>query len=298
MLKKIIVVSLVLTVIAAAVAAFAYRSYAKDNQDASASSIPVLEQQTVGNSDLTSQTAGTNGQPVEPQTLALGAAGDPWQASGVITALDDNGLTLSLENGESVYIELGPPSYWQTQDLTLQQGQQITVVGTISDGIIHANEVQLTENQVLQVRNDQGQPMWSGGVSRGQGANSGQADGEHTPDPQAQIDEWITINGTLTSFQGSTMTIATSQGELISFKTGQPRFFAAQGISFQVGEELLVVGYYDNGQFVAGDITQVSTGLRLMLRDPNGRPLWAGPGSSNGNSNSAGNGNRQGGGQP
>jgi hypothetical protein len=91
------------------------------------------------------------------------------------------------------------------------------------------------------------------------------------------------------------MTIATSDGELISFKTGQPRFFANQGLSLQVGEELTVVGYYDNGQFVAGEITQVSTGSRLMLRDPNGRPLWAGPGNSNGNANGAGNGNRQGG---
>ena len=40
----------------------------------------------------------------------------------------------------------------------------------------------------------------------------------------------------------------------------------------------------------AGEITQLSTGLRVMLRDPNGRPLWAGPGSGNGNGN-GGNGN-------
>jgi hypothetical protein len=298
MLKKFVVGSLVLTTIAAAVAAFAYQSYAKDNSGASSEAIPVLAQQTVRNSDLSPQTVDTSEQPVEPQTLAQGAAGDPWQASGVITTLDDNGLTLSLESGESVYIELGPPSYWQTQDNTLQQGQQITVVGTINDGIIHATEVQLTENQVLQVRNDQGQPMWSGGVSQGQGANSSQGDGTHTPDPQAQVDEWITINGTLTAFQGSTMTIATSDGELISFKTGQPRFFADQGVTLQVGEELTVVGYYDNGQFVACEITQVSTGSRLMLRDPNALPLWAGPGNSNGNANGAGNGNRQASGQP
>jgi hypothetical protein len=36
---------------------------------------------------------------------------------------------------------------------------------------------------------------------------------------------------------------------------------------------------------MAGDITQISTGMRVLLRDPNGRPLWAGPGSGNGNGN-------------
>ena len=46
---------------------------------------------------------------------------------------------------------------------------------------------------------------------------------------------------------------------------------------FQVGDEIVVLGYYDGDQFMAGDITQASTGLRVMLRDPNGRPLWAGP---------------------
>jgi len=48
--------------------------------------------------------------------------------------------------------------------------------------------------------------------------------------------------------------------------------------------------------FMAGDITQVSTGLRVMLRDPNGRPLWAGPGNSGGNGGgSGGNGGGNGG---
>jgi len=46
---------------------------------------------------------------------------------------------------------------------------------------------------------------------------------------------------------------------------------------------------------MAGEISQLSTGLRVMLRDPNGRPLWAGPGSGNGNSGSGNSGNGNGG---
>ncbi|MFN2280876.1 MAG: hypothetical protein ACK2TZ_03365, partial [Anaerolineales bacterium] len=77
----------------------------------------------------------------------------------------------------------------------------------------------------------------------------------------------------------------TTGGEIITFQTGQPRFFSSQGITFKVGDEIVVVGYYQDSQFMAGDITQKATGLRVLLRDPNGRPLWAGPGNGNGNGN-------------
>jgi hypothetical protein len=297
MLKKIVVGILILSVLGAVVAVFAYQALSKDDQITSADSIPVLEQQTTGITQESQQEVDST-TPGEPQAVAQGAEGDAWQATGTIAEFDDNGLTMDLDNGESVYVELGPPDYWQTQGITFQEGQQVSVVGTINDGMIHAFEVQLPGEQILQIRNEQGQPMWSGGVSRGKGQNNGQSDGEHKPDPQAQVDEWVTINGSLIAFQGGNMTVSTPEGELISFSTGQPRFFADQGITLQVGEDLIVVGYEDNGQFVAGEITQVSTGSRVMLRDPNGRPLWAGPGNGNGNGNNGnGNGNRQAGGQ-
>jgi hypothetical protein len=51
---------------------------------------------------------------------------------------------------------------------------------------------------------------------------------------------------------------------------------------------------------MAGDITQVSTGLKVLLRDPNGRPLWAGSsnngGGGNGGGGNGGGGNGNGGG--
>ena len=77
--------------------------------------------------------------------------------------------------------------------------------------------------------------------------------------------------------------MATAEGDILSFKTGQPRFFAAQGVTFHVGDDITLIGFYQGAEFKAGDITQVSTGLRVMLLDPNGRPLWAGPGNGGGN---------------
>ncbi len=280
MLKKTLLAILFVSVIGAGGAAVAYQSATPDTENA-AEAVISPQSQALAQSNQPEQAQ--DNQPENPVGAAEGLAGETWQATGIIAALDDFGMDLILESGENVYVELGPPEYWQAQDVALQAGQTLTVIGTINEGMIHATQVQLADGQTLQLRGEDGQPMWSGGVENGQGQSSGSADGERTPDPQAQVDEWITIEGTLMAFQGGSMTIGTPEGELLTFQTGQPRFFAEQGVTFQVGDEIIVVGFYEGEQFSAGEITQVSTGLRVMLRDPNGRPLWAGPGNGNGN---------------
>jgi hypothetical protein len=61
----------------------------------------------------------------EPQVLAQGTMGDPWQETGTIAALDDLGLTLATTAGE-FYVELGPSSYWQTQGVSLAEGDTVS----------------------------------------------------------------------------------------------------------------------------------------------------------------------------
>ena len=215
--------------------------------------------------------------------------GEPYQTSGTIIELDDFGMTVQLATGESQYIELGPPDYWQAQGVDLAVGKIAFIDGSINEDQVHASTVILDDGQILTLRSVDGQPMWSGGITNGQGQSAAAADGSHTPDPQAmvQADEWVTLNGSLLSFQGGSMTMATDTGEVISFQTGQPRFFSAQGITFQIGDEISVLGFYSGEQFSAGEVTQLATGARVMLRDPNGRPLWAGPGAGNGNGTAA-----------
>lgn len=291
MLKKIILGALLVTVIGAGGTALAYNIVTQETEVVATTPAPLANGKGY-NAEQTGQLPDQDLQG-EPNLATEGAMGDPWNQTGTITDIDDYGFQLALQNGENVYIELGPPDYWQNQNVDLQIDQSATVDGTIIEDMIHATQVVLADGQTLQLRSDEGQPLWSGGVTNGQGQNANQGDGEHVPDPQAQVDEWITIEGTLMSFQGGNMTMSTPDGEIIAFQTGQPRFFNEQGITFSVGDEIVVVGFYEGEQFMAGDITQVATGLRVMLRDPNGRPLWAGPGNSNGNGN-GGNGNQGG----
>ena len=291
MLKKIIISVLVITVLGAAGAALAYNAYNQETAVAATNLNPLADQQD-SSLQADQPAAAVQGEPV-----AQGLEGEAWEATGNITALDDYGFEFTTASGENVYVELGPPDYWQQQNVELTDGQLVMVSGSLNDSIVHAETVTLADGQELTIRSETGQPMWSGGVSNSRGQNGQSATGDHIPDPQATVDEWITLTGTLVSFQGGSMTMSTSDGDLISFQTGQPRFLAEQGVTFQVGDQISVVGFYEGEQFSAGDITQLSTGLRVMLRDPNGRPLWAGPGNSNGSGNggNGGSGNGNGG---
>jgi hypothetical protein len=287
MFKKIAIGLLALTVFGAGSAAMVYKAITVE--PVSAAEEVLMQGQAHGNDAAGQGQQSQQGVPQGNQEMvAEGSHGEPWIETGVIVTIEDAGFEMTLENGETAFVELGPPTYWTTQGITLEVGQSISVDGSIDEGMIHATAVTTSDGQVLQVRSESGQPLWSGGASNKQGQNG---NSEHSGEGQFQVDEWITIEGILMSFQGGNMTMSTSEGEILSFKTGQPRFFANQGTTFQVGDEIIVVGFYQGEEFQAGDITQVSTGLRVMLRDPNGRPLWAGPGNGGGGGNGRGNGN-------
>lgn len=276
MLKRIVVGILGLTVLAAGGAAALYQS----TQSASAAPLQA-----------------TTNAVTAPQA----SVGDPWTASGTITTLDTIGFTLSASDGTSTYVELGPASYWQAQGVTLAVGDSVTVNGYAADGLYHAGMVTLASGQTLTLRDPIGRPLWSGGAGNGNagnGAGNGQSNGganglkngSGVPQPQAQVDEWITVKGTITAMNTNSITVRTTANETLTIQMGKPSFAQAQGITFKVGDEVSVVGFYEGTQFSAGEITQLSTGLRLMLRDPNGRPLWAGQGSNAQGQNGAGNG--------
>lgn len=286
MLKKIIIGVLFITVVGAGAAAIAFNMGNKDAARAVATPNPLASNEQQNSAVQLDQTQAA----VQNEPVAQGLEGEPYEAVGNITAIDDYGFDFTTDSGGTVYIELGPPDYWQSQDIDLSEGQLVTVSGSINEDMIHATTVIVADGQVLTLRTNSGQPMWSGGVENSRGQNGQQADGDHIPEPQAQVDEWITLEGRLMSFQGGNMTMSTANGSLINFQTGQPRFFAEQGVTFQVGDQISILGFYEGEQFMAGEITQLSTNFRVMLRDPNGRPLWAGPGNSNGNGN-GGNGN-------
>jgi hypothetical protein len=65
---------------------------------------------------------------------------------------------------EPIIVHVGPLSYLQNQGFTVQSGDAITVRGArVKEGapVLIAAEL-WTQNQSIQLRNDQGQPAWRG----------------------------------------------------------------------------------------------------------------------------------------
>lgn len=214
------------------------------------------------------------------QQQALATVGDPWTAVGTITAFDNAGMTLALADGSTIYVELGPSHYWQAQPVTLAVGDEVTVVGFYNGEQYHAATVITVDGSQLIVRTPEGLPLWSGGAQGGQGqqgAGNGYAGGQAGAVIVAP-EQWITFEATVMAVNRSTLTVQTMTGETLTLQLGQPTFAQSQGVNFAPGDAIRVTGYWQETTFRAGDIVKLATGEHLMLLDPNGRPLWGGPG--------------------
>ncbi|MBI1281850.1 MAG: hypothetical protein GC179_27240 [Anaerolineaceae bacterium] len=279
MFKKILVGTLVLTLAAAVVIGLT------DSRPTSSVSAQEISATAPVNNGSEQNTAGGTGQQQSLQNV-----GDPWTGIGIITAFDTTGITLSLVNNTSVYVELGPSSYWQSQGVTLAVGDHVTVQGFFNGDQYHAAQVTTIEGTTLHIRSESGQPLWSGGSSE-QNGQGGTGQGQE----QIPADQWETITGTITAVYSNNLTIKTNDNTTITIQLGRQDFIQGQSVVFTTGDKVEVLGFWQNEQFQAGQITNTSTNQRLLLRDPNGRPLWGGPGRNGSGGQGNGNGNSNGG---
>jgi hypothetical protein len=242
----------------------------------------------------------------EQQVQAESMVGDPWSGIGTIIALQTNGITLQRADGSQIFVELGPSHFWQGQDITLTVGEQVTVVGFFNGENYHSATVIKADGTQLSLRTETGQPLWSGGGSANaqtstltgaqtgaQNANGNTNGSGNAAAPQVAPEDWITVDGTVTGVGTQALTMQTQTGEMLTLQLGSAAFMAEQGVTFASSDPISVLGFWQDGQFRAGEITKTATGERVMLLDPNGRPLWAGPGRAG---SQGGNGNGQGGG--
>jgi hypothetical protein len=128
----------------------------------------------------------------------------------------------------------------------------------------------------------QGQGQGQQGQGRGQQGNGngsggqGQTQNPNPGTPQANVTTWMTVAGTVNSFDGVGVSLTTDDGAPLWVQFGQSRYVSAQGVTFSAGDHLTVNGFEENGQFQAGTVVNDTTGQTLNLRDTTGRPLWAG----------------------
>jgi hypothetical protein len=83
--------------------------------------------------------------------------------------------------------------------------------------------------------------------------------------------EGLTISGQVGSVVGNSFTLSDGTAEIIV--DAGPRWY--QAVNVASGEQLTVVGEFDNGEFDAYRITRAS-GEVIVIRNGPGRPPWAG----------------------
>ncbi len=282
MFKVFAIAMLVITVIGAAgVAVYDSskpdQSQARNSVAVAPTAVPTDTVAAAGGNGNQNGQGSTLGTPQQQSTINVG---QPWAAGGTITRLDDVGLELVPDgSSSSLFVELGPATYWQAQGITLSAGEHVMVVGYTQDGLYHAATVTKSDGSQLTVRDaTSGQPLWSGGVINGQN------NGSQTPQTQVSAADWITVEGVVTAVAQNSLTIQTTEGASLVLQLGRPGFTAEQGVTFAIGDQVRVIGYDNAGQFRAGEIDNLTQGGRLMLLDPNGRPLWAGSATAGGQS--------------
>jgi hypothetical protein len=126
-------------------------------------------------------TQGSNGQGNGGQgnsSSTTGAAGVP-QANitgfttlhGTINSYDLTGMSITLDDGTSLFIQLGNSHYSQSIGFAPATGEGVTVTGFPGDqGLYSAISVTLdSTGAVYAFRSETGQPLWSGGNGHGNG---------------------------------------------------------------------------------------------------------------------------------
>ncbi|MFN2134542.1 MAG: hypothetical protein ACK2UK_01220 [Candidatus Promineifilaceae bacterium] len=90
--------------------------------------------------------------------------------------------------------------------------------------------------------------------------------------------ETVTIQGTVSQAPaaGVDMILETADGEVL-IGTG-PGYLQEQGFELSLGDEVIVDGFWEDGEFKAEAITRQADGVSIALRDASGRPMWSGAG--------------------
>jgi hypothetical protein len=190
---------------------------------------------------------------------------------GNVASVNAQSMVVDTAQQGQLALELGPPGFAEQQGVTFAPGDEVTVQGFDESGMFHAAEItQAASGHSLQLRDPNGRPLWAG-QGQGQGNGSGV--------PQAMVNkEWITVSGTIAGI-GRNVTVDTAEMGQITIEMGPPWFAAEQAVVFNIGDAVTFMGFSaGSGKFQAGEITNDTTGQTLHLRDPNGRPLWAGRG--------------------
>jgi len=115
------------------------------------------------------------------------------------------------------------------------------------------------------------------------GLGQGQADKEGSDQPTAAAlleadhpEDWDQLLGQVINVNQDALELTLSDLETIIIEGQSWRYAQELGFSAQVGDDVVVVGFLEDGEFKVGMLENMTSNQVVVLREPSGRPIWAG----------------------
>ncbi|MBN2556835.1 MAG: hypothetical protein JXA97_12920 [Anaerolineales bacterium] len=123
----------------------------------------------------------------------------------------------------------------------------------------------------------QGADAAAAGAGRGSGSATGTA-GQQLDQNQADVhpEEIVLIPTIVQSISSEIALFQTDDGGTIVLEGRALSFAIELGLSLTEGDQVLLEGFFESGDFEVSSLENLTTGQRIVLREPEGRPLWAG----------------------
>jgi hypothetical protein len=190
--------------------------------------------------------------------------------------------------GGSVYILASPTETREDSFAQAGSGYAVAERGRI-ESVVAQEENGGDEADQLQEENsadeaDQLQAESAGGeydqLGEGRGADSelaGQGLGTQSQWADAEEPAWEIIQG-FANDTGHDLLVETGGGEVL-VGLGPDFYREERSFTISEGDEVSVQGYHEDGEFKAGTVKNLTTGMEIVLRDAaTGRPAWSGSG--------------------
>lgn len=113
-------------------------------------------------------------------------------------------------------------------------------------------------------------------LGQSQGWVQGQGRGREGSESEVAPLEQTTLEGIVV--ETDELFIETAAGETVQVGLGPSTYRESLGFVLKPGDRVRVSGYWEDGEFKAIQLENQTTGQSIVLRDPSGRPMWAGQG--------------------
>ena len=87
--------------------------------------------------------------------------------------------------------------------------------------------------------------------------------------------EWVILTGAVASVTTKTLIVTQDDGQTLLIERRPWRFALENDFTTAPGNQLEIIGFYEDSVFQAAQIHDLTTDLLVRLRDETGHPLWA-----------------------